>query len=795
MRLRVAAGPDTGKELFLYPENRYFVGRDPAYCQLVLKDSEVSRKHMSISVDNTGIITATDLNSQNGTYLHNHKLATPTTVNHGDALVLGETTITIEASAENSQGEVRSSIPAELENKAEKNFNTQAAGTTITIGRDSDNDIVLDHPHVSRKHAIIKTTNDGTCIQDLNSTNGTYVNGNKVSGNQFLDEHSVIRINGFRLTMEDFNLVKHDETAGQVDIDVHDLSKVVPLPGGEERVILNNLNFKIQPREFVAILGGSGAGKSTLLKAMMGTWPANFGEILINGSNYYEEYGAFKSMIGYVPQDDIVHIDLTVEEVLTYAARLRMPNDITPQEINKRVVEVMQTLGLIERRSTVVKNLSGGQRKRVSIGVELITMPSIMFLDEPTSGLDPGLEKIMMEMMRSMADQGQTIILVTHATFNIHLCDKLVFLTEGGRLAFFGTPQEALDYFGTNDFAEIYKMINVDKTPEDWQYLYACTDYAVKYQPHTQGSRKSSTTLGATTTKQSSIKQWYDLTSRYARTVIRDSKNMMIMLLQPIIIASLLSLIFLSSAPAFEESILLPSDVEISETTIMEGRLDVINTNIEDERSRQRNMTFIVLALVLSAIWSGASNSAREIVKETFIYKRERFVNLRITPYLMSKITVLAILCFIQAVFFVSIIATTLGFPNYWMNILAFFLIAFSSTIMGLAISAIAANPNVATSILPITLIPQFILAGAVVPIEAVEPEVLQLLFYVVVGKWGYELVGGGICDINSLIAFSEPIKALDGSFTLHWWVLIGFSMIFYVIAAIAMLNKDNDLS
>ena len=790
MRLIVTGGPDSGKELSLYPGQQYYIGRDPAYCQLILHDPEVSRMHIIVSLDENNRVVLEDNKSQNGTFINGSAITNPVLISPGDQINFGTATVTLDSSHAYAMEELTAG-----QTGLEQPVSASAFGTVITIGRDPSNTMVLLHPHVSRRHAVIETTESGTFIRDLNSTNGTFVNGIKITDRHPLSPQSVIRISGFRLTMEDFQLVRHDETAGQVEIDLRELNKVVTLPDGKERVLLNNLNFRIEPRDFVAILGGSGAGKTTLLKAMMGTWPASFGEILINGENYYENYAAFKSMIGYVPQDDIVHLDLTVEEVLNYASRLRMPDDTSAEERAARVEQVMQSLGLTDRRSLLIKNLSGGQRKRVSIGVELITMPSIMFLDEPTSGLDPGLEKVMMEMMRNMANKGQTIILVTHATFNIHLCDKLVFLTEGGRLAFFGTPQEALDYFGTDDFAEIYKMINVDKTPVNWQYLYSCTDYAIKYQPHSHGSSIGVISISSTTTKRSSIKQWYDLTSRYARTVIRDSKNLMIMLLQPIIIASLLCLIFLNAAPAFEESVLEPSDVEVSETTIMEGRLDEINTNIEDESVRQRNMTFIVLALVLSAIWAGASNSAREIVKEIFIYKRERFVNVRITPYLMSKISVLASLCFIQALFFVSIVAVVLGFPSYWLNIAAFFLIAFSSTLMGLAISAIAANPNVATSVLPITLIPQFILAGAVVPIEAVEPEFLQSLFYVVVGKWGYELVGGGICDINSLIAFSEPIKALDGSFTLHWWVLIGFCIIFYVIAAIAMLKKDNDLS
>ncbi len=794
MQITVTGGPDKGKQLLLYPGHKYFIGRDPAHCQLVLNDPEVSRMHVAVELDDYKRLIIKDNSSQNGTFINNSRIGAPVEVKPGNTFVIGDTTLEIQQASEGFRSGTEAAYRQQKAAQGEPVWIGEV-GTVITIGRDSTNTITLPHPHVSRAHAIIETTAEGTFISDLNSTNGTYVDGVRIAGKHPLSQQSVIRISGFRLTMEDFQVVKQDETNGQVEIDVHDLSKVVTLPDGEERVLLNNLNFKIKPREFVAILGGSGAGKSTLLKAMMGTWPASFGEILINGEDYYQNYGAFKSMIGYVPQDDIVHMDLTVEEVLNYAARLRMPDDTTEEERMMRVEQVMQSLNLTERRSLVVKDLSGGQRKRVSIGVELITMPSIMFLDEPTSGLDPGLEKVMMEMMRNMANQGQTIFLVTHATFNIHLCDKIIFLTEGGRLGFFGTPKEALAYFGTDDFAEIYKMISFDGNPESWQYRYAGSELCGKYQPASQQSATGITSLDSDNDRRSSIKQWFNLTSRYGKAMLRDRKNLQILLLQPIIIAALISMIFMSSNPNFEKSEFTLEDIKVSDVTLMEGRLEEVNENIVEENKRKRAMTFIVLAFALSAIWSGASNSAREIVKEIFIYKRERFVNVRIAPYLFSKITILGILCLIQALLFVSILSLGLGFPAFFMSTLAFFMIALSSAMMGLAVSAIASNTNVATSTLPILLIPQFILSGAIVPMDEVEPEFLQYLFYVVVGKWGFELLGGGIADINSLLAFEDPITALEGSFTSHWWILGAFCLIFYIVATVAMLKKDQDLS
>jgi ABC transport system ATP-binding/permease protein len=795
MRLNVTRGPNKGDNLVLEGGRTYFIGRDATACQLIFSDAGISRKHASVFVDEKNRALITDNNSQNGTYLNNVRITVPAIINPGDIITIGENQLELNIEEDQHSGQKKQSdfYPSA---DSQRKTSALARGTVINLGRDPTSDIVLQHPHVSRYHAVIEVTAEGTLIRDLNSTNGTYVDGVKIIGSQKLDPDSEIRISGYRLTMEDFQVVSHDETAGQIELEVRDLSQVVVLPDGEERVILNNLNFTIKPREFVAVLGGSGAGKTTLLKALMGIWPAKFGELLLNGSNYYEQYGAFKSMIGYVPQDDIVHIDLTVEEVLNYTARLRMPGDTTPEEMASRVEEVLEVLDLTTRRSTLVRNLSGGQRKRVSIGVELITMPSIMFLDEPTSGLDPGLELVMMEMMRDMANHGQTIFLITHATFNIHLCDKVVFLSEGGRLAFFGTPSEALEYFGANDFAEIYKKINLLKSSEDWQCEYAMSPLAAKYQTHsrTAGST-SSPFVKSSQSRISSILQWYYLTRRYGQVMIRDRKNLSLLMLQPVIIAAIIGILFFNYAPVFEKSPIQPEELIVTEAVLLTGNTEAVaEKNVEAEKHRQ-NMAVIVFGMVISAIYFGATNSVREIVKEIVIYKRERLVNLRIAPYMMSKVTILALLCLIQTFFFLGIIKVFLGLPSFMLSALVFYLISISSVLMGLAVSAIASNSNVATSILPILLLPQVLLSGLLIPIEDVRPESLQVVFNLIVARWGFELLGGGIININELIAFEDKIRAFTGPFEIHWWALIIFVLVLYIVSTFALIRKDKDLS
>src|SRR5581483_1874756 len=198
-----------------------------------------------------------------------------------------------------------------------------------------------------------------------------------------------------------------------------------------------------------------------------GMRPAHEGNVLYNGVDYYHNLAAFNTQLGYVPQEDIVHRELTVERALYYAARLRLPGDFTREQIQWRIDEVLEDVEMTERRGLLVSKLSGGQRKRVSIALELLANPSVFFLDEPTSGLDPGLDRKMMSLLRRLADRGRTVILVTHATNNINACDYVCFLAQGGRLAYFGPPNEAKAFFAKTDFAEIYSTLEPTKEQPD----------------------------------------------------------------------------------------------------------------------------------------------------------------------------------------------------------------------------------------------------------------------------------------------------------------------------------------
>ena len=319
----------------------------------------------------------------------------------------------------------------------------------IIIGRQKGGDFRLDHPTISELHAVLVKGRRGYRIFDESSVGSVYVNGRAVKRRR-LKPGDVIRVGPYRFDFTDTELKEYDERKS-IRIDAYNLKKT----GDKQKVLLNEISLAVKPGTFVALVGGSGAGKSTLLDALNGIRPAHKGQVYYNGQDYYSSLAAFRTQLGYVPQDDIVHKDLTVERALYYAAKLRLPNDLVEQRIEK----VLTNVKLQPQRKQMVKKLSGGQRKRVSIALELLAEPSIFFLDEPTSGLDPGLDREMMDLLGKLADKGHTVVLVTHATNNINECDYVCFLCQGGRMAYFGPPHEALAYFNTSDFAEIYSSL------------------------------------------------------------------------------------------------------------------------------------------------------------------------------------------------------------------------------------------------------------------------------------------------------------------------------------------------
>ncbi|GHO43647.1 FHA domain-containing protein [Ktedonospora formicarum] len=721
----------------------------------------------------------------------------------------------------------------------------------ITIGRAPNNMVVLNHPLISAYHARVEQGPNNTHRAiDLNSTNHTYVNGQRVS-QQALRAGDEIRIGPYRLTYTGTQLTQYDESTS-IRIDALNLVK----HGNNNVVLLNDISLVIPPRKFVALVGGSGAGKSTLMDALNGLRPAQKGTVLYNGQDYYHNLSAFSTQLGYVPQDDIVHRELTVERALYYAAKMRLPSDFTKEQINQRINEVLDDVEMSERRKLLVNKLSGGQRKRVSIALELLANPSVFFLDEPTSGLDPGLDRKMMFLLRRLADRGRTIILVTHATNNINACDYVCFLCQGGRLAYFGPPNEAKTYFNKTDFAEIYSSLEPSKenpnvpseaearfksSPEYYKYVVAAVNEGHAKRANGQGVQNEVKRARGG----NPLKQFIIMSMRYIELLKNDPGNLAILLLQAPIIALLLvgMVRFEIGTGVFNEDKIVQCRTQI---LTKKGPLALPEANTKETVGCQKVKDFLkndprgidfvkqkdndadealqefitpalgsdaqtlLFVMAFGTVLFGCINGSREIVKESHIYRRERAVNLGIIPYMFSKIVVLGVLCFFQSGVLLLII--NLGEPLVFSAFLPVLLEVYITLVLtslaglmiGLTISALSPNNDRAVSFVPIILIPQVIFSGSIIPFK---DKFMQVVSFFFPTRWAMAALGSSAGlhgdKINGDKLFGDDYTYHGHVFSifsqaestqrilLAWGALAAFVIILTIVVGFCLKSKD----
>jgi len=710
----------------------------------------------------------------------------------------------------------------------------------ITIGRLPENMVVLSHPQVSGRHARLEQVHGGYRIIDVGSTNHVYVNAQQVT-NQLLQPGDEIRIGPYKFTYTGTQLTQQDESHG-IRIDALQLQKV----GSKHTILINDISIAIPPRTFVALVGGSGTGKSMLMDALNGLRPAQKGLVLYNGQDYYRHLAAFSTQLGYVPQDDIIHRELTVERALYYTARMRLPEDFTQAQIKQRIDEVLEDVDMKHRRGLLINKLSGGQRKRVSIALELLAKPSVFFLDEPTSGLDPGLDRRMMFLLRRLADKGHTIILATHATNNINTCDYICFLAQGGRLTYFGPPNEAKAYFGKTDFAEIYSALEPTEgnpnIPEEAENRFKASPEFQKYVvgPLNQGpAGQTNTSLETATVKQpkrgNPWKQFSLLSSRYRELLKNDTGNLLILLLQAPIIAAILILMLSSGGhgtfdPSSVAKCLLnpPGGIHIPQTVpnkfdcqnVMnflnntpQGQIIVANHGgnvlqatqdfIAPESGFDAQKYLFIMAF--AAMLFGTINGSREIVKEAPIYRRERTVNLGIAPYMFSKIVILGIFCLLQsavlvlAVNWVAPIQQGILLPPLLEVYITMALTSLAGLMLGLTISALAPNNDRAGILIPIVLIPQVIFSGLLFNLNGPILQTIGALFAV---RWGMAASGSsvglhgdklGADDFSYKGTLFSTFSQTEAAIHLFicWFALVVMILVFGIAIAYFLKRKD----
>jgi ABC-type multidrug transport system ATPase subunit len=533
------------------------------------------------------------------------------------------------------------------------------------------------------------------------------------------------------------------------------------------RRVLDDISLTIRPGQVVAIVGGSGAGKSTLLDALAGVRPASHGTIHFDRVDAGRHADTFRSAIGYVPQDDIIHRDLPLRSTLRYAAQLRLPTATPPGEIEALVDDALATLGLHDRGDVRVGHLSGGQRKRASIGVELLTRPRAFFLDEPTSGLDSATAHGLMRTLRRLADSGTTVVLTTHNTDDLRHCDHVVFLAHGGRLAYEGTLDNAKRHFDVSDVTTIYEHIadtGDEEHPRQPQRSAPTTRNSTA--PATAGT--STPTAHMWSARPGPIRQWAVLTRRNLDALGRNRLSLAITFGSPALVIAMFAILF------------------------EPGAFDTVDPD--------------PTAAVMIAFWTafagfffGLTFGLLQICTEIPILRRERFVGLNLGAYLFAKLTVLLPVLAVVIGVMVAVLTALDRLPTtdaagIAVLTLTLLLDAVAAAALGLLASAAVADPAQATLALPMLCFPAVLFSGAVIPTRAMTTPG-RAIGIVTSDRWAFEAVArqlglGRMAPTgNAEHALTPYGDALTGTVVGHWLAMAAFAA-FFLAAANTVLQR-----
>lgn len=733
------------------------VGRNPATCDICFPDNIISGTHGEFFYNN-GRVLYKDLGSTNGTYC-----------------IYGGNKILMTGKEEYRELRDKSILKIGNLNEPDKMvvliFN-EAAGNErwnkypissgeVSIGRDSQNQIVLNHPAVSAVHCFVRQRNGHCYLVDNRSSSGVLVNGQAINSEFELHDKDIIQILDFQLIFSNTCIYCRMSVSG-IQLDICGVNKFV---GRKKKQILRDVNCTIGANEFVAIVGGSGAGKSTVMNAMSG-FDKNFtGQVFCNGINLIEQFQHLKNIIGYVPQQDIIYENLTLKKMLYYTAKLKMPDDASKEEIKKRIDEVLKNVDLEEHKDTFIRKLSGGQKKRASIAVELLADPKLFFLDEPTSGLDPGTEANLMKTLKGLAkEQEKTIIMVTHTTQSLHLCDKVIFMAPGGRLAFCGSIDEAKAYFETDDLVDIYNLIA--ERPEYWQDKFMKSH---EHEAEPYDAPQDILKHGRT----SWFRQFFILTTRYLELMKNDFQKILMLLIQPLLIGALLYVV-----------------ADKNTFTIYESTKSIL------------------FGLSCAGIWIGIFNSIQEVCKERVIIKREYMANLKLSGYLLSKFIVQMVLGLIQSVILVMVFVTLMDvdkkgiFVDHfaWEMILTLWVTILASIAIGFFISALVKSGDKAMAVAPFVLIVQLLFSGILFTLKGAG----EIISYFTISRWSVESLGS-IAKLNKLdlkLQADYPMlehkaeaffKASKTHLLNSWGILLIMTAVLVVISIYALRSVAKD--
>jgi ABC-type multidrug transport system ATPase subunit/pSer/pThr/pTyr-binding forkhead associated (FHA) protein len=592
---------------------------------------------------------------------------------------------------------------------------------SATIGRAKTNHVVVEDALASRVHAVLVSTPAGLEIRDNHSSNGTFVNGALITS-AMLRDGDVVTIGNSDLLATGNTLVPQPVAARTNGLTAHGLALTV-----DGRPLLQDVSFTAKPGTLTAVIGPSGAGKSTLVKLIGGAMPRSAGVVAFDGHDVHAEYASMRSRIGMVPQDDVVHRQLTVEQALHYAAELRLPPDTSADDRRQVVQRVLDELELAPHKKTRVDKLSGGQRKRASVAMELLTGPSLLILDEPTSGLDPALDRQVMTMLRRLADAGRVVIVVTHSLTYVSMCDQILLLAPGGRTAFADPPAQIGPLMGSTDWADIFARVSTDPDAAHRAYLAR----------HPASPRRPSPTAGAAPLgrppRTSSWRQIVTLVRRQTRLITSDRGYFAFLTLLPFVLGVL--------------SLAVPGNTGLGS----------VNPAAPEEPID------ILILLNIGAVFLGTALTVRDLVGERMIFQRERAVGLSASAYLMAKVVVYSTAALIGTAVMVAIMTIGKGPPTHGGALLGggtaygvvelylgLALTAITSAMVGLTLSSLARSTEQVLPMLVVTIMVSMVLAGGLIPVTG--RLVLDQLAWFVPARWGFAASASTV-DLNSVEA------------------------------------------
>ncbi|MCV7077238.1 ATP-binding cassette domain-containing protein [Mycobacterium szulgai] len=690
----------------------------------------ISRAHLLLRFDR-GRWLAIDNRSRNGTYLNKRHVRT-IDIRDGQRLNIGDPDgpcLTFEVGPPGWPDQrVRTTPLPALPTVTLPSATDRQAGST-RIGRAADNDIVVADVLASRHHACLVQTSIGTEIRDARSINGTYVNGIRV-GSAVLSEGDVVTIGNVDLMFSQGRLIDHTDTAARAGgLQVSGVNFNVD---GKE--LLDNVSLTARPGTLTAIIGGSGAGKTTLARLIAGYTCPSAGAVSFEGHDIHAEYPTLRSRIGMVPQDDVVHRQLTVNQALGYAAELRLPPDTSAADRSQVVARVLHELDLTDHADTRVDKLSGGQRKRASVALELLTGPSLLILDEPTTGLDPALDSQVMVMLRRLADAGRTVLVVTHSVSYLDLCDQLLLMAPGGKVAFCGPPDRIGSVMRTTNWARIFIEVGAD--PDEAKRRYLAQQRSEPKLP-----REAQPTDLGDPIRIDVSRQFFTLARRQVRLVVSDRWYTAFLAVLPFILGAL--------------ALTVPGTTGF-------GLADP-NGKTPAEPAQ------ILVLLIVGAVFMGNALTIRDLVGERAIFHREQAFGVSTRAYLLAKVAVFCIFATVQAAIETVIVLLGKGAPKHGAVLLgspvlelfvAVALTCIASAMLGLGLAAVARTTEQILPLLVVAIMVQLVLSSGLIPVT--DRAVLDQLSWLTPARWGFAASAATV-DLNTVEP--SPFSPKDS----HW--------------------------